>query len=91
MVLRVFLLHHVLPLRVRLAPMWEYIRPGDQSIVVDGHLLEASLIGVAWMVLGYTLGEPLVDDGLASLLVFDPRPDNLPFLGEVSNPSSPVG
>jgi hypothetical protein len=34
MVLRVFLFHHVLPLKARPAPMWEYIGLGDQSTVV---------------------------------------------------------
>lgn len=25
--------------------MWEYISPGDQSVVADGHLLEESVTG----------------------------------------------
>lgn len=71
--------------------MWEYIGSGDQFVVVDDHLLEESLTGVAWMVLGSASKEPLVDGGMAPCLVFNPRLDNLLFLGEVSIPPSPRG
>lgn len=89
--LHIFLLYCVLPLNARPATMWEYIRPVDQSTVVDGHLLEESLTGVAWMVLGSMLGEPQVDGSLAPFMVFGPRLIDLPFLGEVSIPPSPRG
>jgi hypothetical protein len=44
------------PSRAKPAPMWKYIRLGDQSVVADGHLLEESLTWVAWMVLGQRWG-----------------------------------
>jgi hypothetical protein len=48
-VLRVFLFRRIVPLKVRLALMWEYISPDDQSAVVDGHLLEESVTrGRGW-------------------------------------------
>jgi hypothetical protein len=71
--------------------MWEYIGPGDQSVKADGHLPEESLTDVTWMVLGAASGVPPVDGGLAPFLVFDLRPDDLPFLGEVTVPLSPGG
>jgi hypothetical protein len=91
MVLRAFLLRRVLPLKARPALMWEYIGPGDQSAEADGHLPKESLTDVTWMVLGAASGVPPVDGGPALFLVFDPRLDDLPFLGEVSIPLSPGG
>jgi hypothetical protein len=55
-VFHVFLLCRILPLKARLASMWEHIELREQSAVADGHLLEESLTGVAWMVLGSMLG-----------------------------------
>jgi hypothetical protein len=48
-------------------------------------------MGVAWMVLGSASGEPPIDGGLALFSMFNPRADNLPFLGEVSVHPSPRG
>ena len=42
--------------------MWEHIGVGDPSTVAEGNLLEESMARVAWMVLGYTLGEPAVGE-----------------------------
>ena len=42
--------------------MWEYLGLGDPSTVAEGHLLEESMTGVAWMVLGSTSGEPAVGE-----------------------------
>lgn len=64
--------------------MWEYIEPGDQSMVADGHLPEESVTRLASMVLGSMLGEPAVNGGPPPFSVFEPRPNNLPLLGEVS-------
>lgn len=86
MVLHVFLLRHVLPQNVRLALMWEYIGLREQFMVIDGHLPKESLTRVAWTVLVSMLGKPSVNDSLAPFSMFDPRPDDLPFLGEVSVP-----
>lgn len=66
--------------------MWEYIGLGAQSMVVDGHLLEESMTRVARMVLGSASGETAVDGRPPLFLVFEPRADDLPFLGEVSVP-----
>ena len=71
--------------------MWEYLGLGDPSLVVEGHLSEESVMGITWMVLGYTLGEPTVDEGLALFSVFEPRPVDLPYLGVVPIPPSPKG
>lgn len=59
--------------------------------MAEGHLLEESVSGIAWMVLGSASGEPIVDEGLAPFSVFEPRLDELPHLGVVSIPPSPKG
>jgi hypothetical protein len=64
--------------------MWEYIKLGDPSAVAEGNLPEESMARVAWMVLGSTLGESMVGEGLAPFSVYEPRPDDLPYLGVVS-------
>lgn len=46
-VLRVFLLHRILPLKARPDPIWEYIGSGDQFVLADDHLSEESLTGLA--------------------------------------------
>lgn len=51
--------------------MWQYLGLEDQSAVAEGHLLEESMMGVAWMVLGSTSGEPVVNKGLAPFSVFE--------------------
>ena len=66
--------------------MWEYIGVGDPSVVAEGNLLEEFVAGVAWMVLGSTSGEPAVGEGPAPFSVYEPRPDDLPYLGVVSIP-----
>jgi hypothetical protein len=83
MVLREFLFHQILPLMARPTPMWEYIGLGDLSTVVEGNLPEESMAKVAWMVLGSASGEPTVGEGPAPL-VYEPRPDDLSYLGVVS-------
>lgn len=88
MVLRVFLLRRVLPLKASSALMWEYIGPGDQSALADGHLPKEHLARLAWMVLGSMLGEPPDDGGPPPFSVFERRPDDLPFLGAISAPPS---
>jgi hypothetical protein len=66
--------------------MWEYIGPRDPSVVVDDHLPKESMTEVAWMVLGSVSGELTVDGEPMPFLVFEPRPDDVPLLGEVSVP-----
>jgi hypothetical protein len=63
-----FLFHRTLSLMARPTPMWEYVGVGDPSVVAEGNLLEESVAGVAWMVLGSTLVEPTVGEGLAPFL-----------------------
>ena len=46
---------------------------------------------IEWMVLGSVSGESAVDEGLAPFSVFEPRPDNLPYLGVISIPLAPWG
>lgn len=60
-------------------------------MVVDGHLLEESMTRVAWMVLGSTSGEPAVNGEPPMFLVFEPRADDLLYMGAVSIPPSPGG
>jgi hypothetical protein len=91
MVLQVFLFHRILPLMARLALMWEYLESGDQSMVVEGHLLKESVMGIAWMVLGSTSREPIVDEGPTPFSVFESRSDDLPYLGAVSIPPATRG
>ena len=91
MVLQQFLFRWTLPLMVRPTPMWEYIRVGDPSVVVEGNLLEESMARVVWMVFGYVSGEPAVGEGLAPYSVYEPRPSDLSYLGVVSIPPSPRG
>lgn len=89
--LRVFLMCRILPLKARPALLWEYIGPRDQSMVVDAHLPEESLTGVVWMVLRSASGDPSVDGRPALFLVFEPRPDDLPYFGVASVAPSPRG
>jgi hypothetical protein len=84
MVLWEFLFHQILLLMARPTPMWEYIELGDPSAVAEGNLPEDSMARVAWMVLGSASGEPTVGEGPAPFLVYEPRPDDLPYLGVVS-------
>lgn len=64
---------------------------GDPSAVVEGNLLEESMFDVAWMVLGSVLGELVVGEGPAAFSVYEPRPNDLPYLGEVPIPPAPGG
>ncbi|CAD6263977.1 unnamed protein product [Miscanthus lutarioriparius] len=77
-----FLFHRILPLMARPTPMWEYIGVGDLSAVAEGNLSRESMARVAWMVLGSTSGELTVGEGLAPFSVYEPRPNDLPYLGE---------
>lgn len=71
--------------------MLEYISPGDQSMVADGHLLEESVTRVAWMVLGSASGEPAIDGGPPPFSVFELRADDLLYMGVVFIPPCPRG
>lgn len=48
-------------------------------MVVEGHILEESVMGIAWMVLVSSLGELAIDKGPVLFSVFEPRPDDLPY------------
>jgi hypothetical protein len=89
--LQEFMFHQILPLMARPAPMWEYIRVGDPSRVAEGNLPEESVARVAWMVLGSASREPAVGEGLAPFLMYELRPDDLPYLGEVYIPLASRG
>lgn len=81
----------ILSLKARLVPMWEYIGQRDQSVMVDGHFPKESMTRVAWMVLGSALGVSAIDSGPTLFSVFEPRGDDLLYLGVVSIPPSPRG
>jgi hypothetical protein len=84
MVLREFLFHQILPLMARPTPMWEYFKLGDPSVVAEGNLPKESMARVAWMVLRFASREPMVGEGPAPFSVYEPRPDDLLYLGVVS-------
>lgn len=80
-VLHVFLQRRILPLKVRPAPMWVYIGPGNQSAEADELLPDEFVDALAWIVLGSASGEPAVSGGPPPFSVFEPRRDDLPFRG----------
>jgi hypothetical protein len=86
MVLREFLFCQFLLLMARPTLMWEYIGVAELFVVAEGNLLEESVFGVAWVVLGSASGELAVGEGPAPFSVYEPRPNDLPYLGEVSIP-----